>query len=56
MMCVSLQPLEDTHYGVSVWAVRLRRVVELYQWVEERYKREYEEDGKTKTEVTYYYC
>ncbi|CAK6955485.1 transmembrane protein 43 [Scomber scombrus] len=49
------QPLHDPNYRVMVQAVKLKREVEMYQWVEYRDSKDYEEDGETKTETTYTY-
>ncbi|KAM9443665.1 transmembrane protein 43 [Clarias gariepinus] len=49
------QPLSDPNYRVSVQAVKLRRNVEMYQWVEYHESRDYTENGETKTETTYTY-
>lgn len=49
------QPLYDPNYRVVVQAVKLKRQVEMYQWVEYRESKDYEEDGETKTETTYTY-
>ncbi|KAJ8360987.1 hypothetical protein SKAU_G00175120 [Synaphobranchus kaupii] len=49
------QPLHDPNYKVAVHAVKLKRQVEMYQWVEHQESRDYEEDGQTKTETTYSY-
>ncbi|XP_070706763.1 transmembrane protein 43 [Pempheris klunzingeri] len=49
------QPLYDPNYRVMVPAVKLRRQVEMYQWVEYRESKDYQEDGETKTETTYTY-
>lgn len=49
------QPLVDPNYRVVVQAVKLKRQVEMYQWVEYRESKDYKEDGETKTETTYNY-
>ncbi|XP_037633612.1 transmembrane protein 43 [Sebastes umbrosus] len=49
------QPLVDPNYRVVVQAVKLKRQVEMYQWVEYRESKDYQEDGETKTETTYNY-
>ncbi|RVE73226.1 hypothetical protein OJAV_G00048140 [Oryzias javanicus] len=51
----TVQPLHDPNYRVAVQAVKLRRQVEMYQWVESRESRDYQENGETKTETTYSY-
>lgn len=49
------QPLYDPNYSVTVQAVKLKRQVEMYQWVEYSESRDYEENGEKKTETTYTY-
>lgn len=49
------QPLHDPNYRVVVQAVKLKRQVEMYQWVEYQESKDYQEDGQTKTETTYTY-
>ncbi|MGH0167751.1 UNVERIFIED_CONTAM: hypothetical protein FKN15_066204 [Acipenser sinensis] len=49
------QPLYDPNYGISIHAVKLKRQVEMYQWVEYDDSREYEENGEVKTETKYTY-
>lgn len=49
------QPLYDPNYKVAVQAVKLKRQVEMYQWVESRESRDYQENGETKSETTYTY-
>ncbi|XP_061076428.1 transmembrane protein 43 [Conger conger] len=49
------QPLHDPNYKVAVHAVKLKRQVEMYQWVEHQESRDYEEDGQSKSETTYSY-
>lgn len=49
------QPLHDPNYRVVVQAVKLRREVEMYQWVEYSESKDYQENGETKTETTYTY-
>ncbi|XP_061583115.1 transmembrane protein 43 [Cololabis saira] len=51
----TLQPLHDPNYRVLVQAVKLRREVEMYQWVEYSESKDYKENGETKTETTYTY-
>ena len=48
--------LQDESYGVRVNAVKLKRHIEMYQWEEERRKREFKEpDGSITTETEYSY-
>uniref|UniRef100_A0AAQ5Z2J6 Transmembrane protein 43 n=1 Tax=Amphiprion ocellaris TaxID=80972 RepID=A0AAQ5Z2J6_AMPOC len=49
------QALHDPNYRVVVQAVKLKRQVEMYQWVEYRESKDYQEGGETKTETTYTY-
>uniref|UniRef100_A0A8C4GPG2 Transmembrane protein 43 n=1 Tax=Dicentrarchus labrax TaxID=13489 RepID=A0A8C4GPG2_DICLA len=49
------QPLHDPNYRVVVQAVKLKRQVEMYQWVEYHESKDYQENGETKTETTYTY-
>ncbi|XP_056130210.1 transmembrane protein 43 isoform X2 [Lampris incognitus] len=49
------QPLHDPNYRVVVQAVKLKRQVEMYQWVEYQESKDYQEGGETKTETTYTY-
>ncbi|XP_077386991.1 transmembrane protein 43 [Festucalex cinctus] len=49
------KPLHDPNYKVEVQAVKLKRQVEMYQWVEYQESKDYQEDGRTKTETTYTY-
>ncbi|XP_041349268.1 transmembrane protein 43-like [Gigantopelta aegis] len=47
--------LEDSLYKISTPSVKLKRKVEMYQWVEHETKREYNEGGQTRVETTYSY-
>ncbi|XP_026578888.1 transmembrane protein 43 [Pseudonaja textilis] len=49
------KPLYDPSYGVSIRAVKLKRQVEMYQWVEYEDSKEYEENGEVKKETRYSY-
>ena len=52
-----MQVITDVPYGVSVRAAKLRRRVEMYQWVEESRTVEHKEhDGSIHTETHYSYC
>lgn len=47
--------LSDSDYGVAVKAVKLRRKVEMYQWMEHKHTREYDEGGRKRIETTFSY-
>ncbi|NXU57390.1 TMM43 protein, partial [Turnix velox] len=49
------KPLFDPSYGLSIQAVKLKRHVEMYQWVEYEDSTEYEENGEIKKETKYSY-
>ncbi|KAL2091586.1 hypothetical protein ACEWY4_013849 [Coilia grayii] len=49
------QALHDPNYRVALQAVKLKRHVEMYQWVEYQESRDYVEDGEQKSETTYTY-
>ncbi|KAG8435900.1 hypothetical protein GDO86_007118 [Hymenochirus boettgeri] len=49
------KPLYDPNYGISIHCVKLKRQVEMYQWIEYEESREYEENGEKKTETRYNY-
>lgn len=49
------QLLHDPNYRVALQAVKLKRQVEMYQWVEYQESRDYVEDGEQKSETTYTY-
>ncbi|KAK5872456.1 hypothetical protein PBY51_013159 [Eleginops maclovinus] len=49
------QALHDPNYRVTVQAVKLKRQVEMYQWVEYQESKDYQEGGETKSETTYNY-
>ncbi|CAH2312065.1 transmembrane 43 [Pelobates cultripes] len=51
----TLKPLYDPNYGVNIHCVKLKRQVEMYQWVEYEESKEYEENGETKRETRYTY-
>ncbi|NXN04062.1 TMM43 protein, partial [Sylvia borin] len=50
------KPLFDPSYGLSIQAVKLKRNVEMYQWVEYEDSKEYEENGEIKKETKYSYA
>jgi len=47
--------LTDPDFGISIQCVKLRRNVEMYQWIEHTHKREYKEGDRTRVEKTYSY-
>lgn len=47
--------LSDSDYGIAVKAVKLRRKVEMYQWVEHKHTREYDEGERKRVETTFSY-
>ncbi|XP_074645298.1 transmembrane protein 43-like [Tubulanus polymorphus] len=47
--------VHDAEYDITVNAIKLKRHVEMYQWVEIESKREFEEDGQTRVETSYSY-
>ncbi|XP_069499505.1 transmembrane protein 43 [Ambystoma mexicanum] len=49
------KPLSDPNYGISIECVKLKRQVEMYQWIEQEDSKEYEENGEIKTETRYSY-
>lgn len=49
------QILSDADYGVAIHAVKLRRSVEMYQWVEHETESRYNEGGQTRIEKHYSY-
>ncbi|XP_006017858.1 transmembrane protein 43 isoform X1 [Alligator sinensis] len=49
------KPLFDPSYGLSIQTVKLKRNVEMYQWVEYEDSKEYEENGEIKKETRYSY-
>ncbi|XP_038062268.1 transmembrane protein 43-like isoform X2 [Patiria miniata] len=49
------QPLVDVLFDVSVQAVKLRRDVAMYQWVEHQKKREIDEGSEIRIETDYMY-
>lgn len=53
---VAGSPLADGVFGLSADALKLRRVVEMYQWIEEKEERTVKETGGSeRTETTYRY-
>ncbi|MEQ8393964.1 TMEM43 family protein [Thalassobaculum sp.] len=49
-------PLDDPAFGLSVDALKVKRVVEMYQWIEEKEERTVKEaGGSERTETTYRY-
>ncbi|KAM8930819.1 transmembrane protein 43 [Pelodytes ibericus] len=51
----TFKPLYDPNYGITIHCVKLKRQVEMYQWVEYEDSKEYEENGETKRETRYTY-
>ena len=50
------KPVTDPHFNVVVQAAKLKRVVEMYQWVETEHSRDVtDENGATTTEYSYDY-
>ncbi|XP_078676822.1 transmembrane protein 43-like isoform X1 [Branchiostoma floridae x Branchiostoma belcheri] len=49
------KPLTDTDYAVTVPAVKLKKHVEMYQWVEHEHTKEYKEGNQVRRETTYTY-
>lgn len=49
------KPLVDPNYGISIECVKLKRQVEMYQWIEYEDSKEYEENGEIKKETRYSY-
>ncbi|ESO82553.1 hypothetical protein LOTGIDRAFT_134414 [Lottia gigantea] len=47
--------MSDPDYGINLHVVKLKRSVEMYQWVEQESKREYDEGGQTRVETSYSY-
>jgi len=47
--------LTDPDFGIKMHSVKLKRQVEMYQWVETEHKKEYNEGEHTRVETTYTY-
>lgn len=50
------KPVNDPHFNLPVNAAKMKRVVEMFQWVETQHSRDVQDDnGETRTEYSYDY-